>query len=455
MKLFAKHALLAQGWARDVVIEVNAEGMIDSVQSNSSADGAQVLDGVLLSGMTNLHSHAFQRAMAGLTEYRQHEQDSFWSWRELMYRFAANITPEQLQHIAHWLYIEMLKAGFTGVCEFHYLHHDRDGNTFTDPAEMSQRIVNAANASGIALTHLPVLYRYAGFGQQAPKPGQKRFIHDMESYQRLLESLQKTVHNSRHQLGIAPHSLRAVDEDSLRTALAMIDALDNNAPVHIHIAEQQQEVQDCLQFSGERPVQWLQRRFDVNRRWCLVHATHINEEERQALARSGAVAGICTTTEANLGDGFFPIANYCQEGGAFGVGSDSNVSVSLVEELRWLEYGARLQAQRRAVLSNTEESVGQYLYSRAVRGGALASGRKTGAIAVGHSADFVVLQESELCDSPLPHARHLDHWLFVGHSARVRDVFVAGKHVVADGRHADEETAWQRYQSTLKALLQT
>lgn len=453
MKLFAELALLPSGFANRVTVEADATGQITDVQINSSGQGATAVNGVLLPGLTNLHSHAFQRAMAGLTEYRQHASDSFWTWRDLMYRFAANISPEQLQSIAEWLYIEMLQAGFTGVCEFHYLHHDVQGNRYADAAEMSNRIIHAANETGIALTHLPVLYRFSGFGAQAPKAGQCRFIHDLDAYQQLLESLSGTLRGSRHRLGIAPHSLRAVDETSLQHTLKVLDDLDASAPVHIHIAEQQQEVQDCVAWSGERPVQWLQNRFDVDQRWCLVHATHIDDSERLALAKSGATAGICTTTEANLGDGFFPIEKYWMESGTFGVGTDSNVSVSAVEELRWLEYGARLTQQRRAVLANAEHSVGQSLYQGALNGGARASGRKTGAIAVGNSADMIVLTPSELSDLPMPASRHLDHWLFVGQRPRISEVYVAGNKVVSSGRHALQDEKFAAYQRTLKDLL--
>ncbi len=458
MKLFAEQALLPTGWARHVLIEIDAAGVIAGVHANATPEpDCDRLAGPLLPGLTNLHSHAFQRAMAGLTEYRANPSDSFWTWRELMYRFAAMLTPEHLRAIAAQLYLEMLKAGYTGVCEFHYLHHDIDGKPFADPAEMSWQLFDAADQTGIALTHLPVLYRYGGFGPQAAKDGQKRFLHDIDAYTELLQRVHDSLDDPRYRLGIAPHSLRAVTPALLREALNAIEALDATAPVHIHIAEQTLEVDDCLRHCGQRPVAHLFDQFAVNDRWCLVHATHLDDSELNQLARSGAVAGICTTTEANLGDGFFRADDYLAQGGLLGVGSDSHISVSVVEELRWLEYGQRLLKRERAVLGTSECSVGRRLYDAALKGGARAAGRQSGAIAVGYAADVIVLatdpRDARVFASAGSGDAVLDSWLFAGNDNRVRDVMVQGQWQVRDGYHEAEDSIAEAYQEAMRALL--
>jgi len=477
VKLFAEQALLPGGWARDVLISIAGDGVItevevDVVASAASAEGADRVQGPLLPGLSNLHSHAFQRAMAGLTEYRSNPSDSFWTWRELMYCFAALLRPEHLRDIAAQLYVEMLKAGYTGVCEFHYLHHDVDGQRYADPAEMSWQIVEAATQTGIALTHLPVLYRYAGFGPQPAKGGQKRFLHDSDDYADLLQRLHGGLNDPRHRLGIAPHSLRAVTSEMLNHALGVLNTLDRAAPVHIHIAEQILEVEDCLRHCGQRPVAWLFDQMPVDQRWCLVHATHLDDRELNQLARSGAVAGICTTTEANLGDGFFRMQEYLAAGGVFGVGSDSQISVSVVEELRWLEYGQRLLRRERAVLGGTgqggtpqggsrhgetQQSVGRRLYENALRGGARAAGRDSGAIAVGKLADLIVLRADVRDGVQEPTGERgdsiLDSWLFASNEPRVCDVMVQGQWCIRDGHHRDEQDIALRYQHTLRQLL--
>ncbi|HEX4911653.1 MAG TPA: formimidoylglutamate deiminase [Permianibacter sp.] len=460
MKLFADKALLPSGWVRDVLVEIDDAGVIQSVTANAAPADAERVHGPLLPGLTNLHSHAFQRAMAGLTEYRANPSDSFWTWRELMYRFAAMLTPEHLRAVAAQLYLEMLKAGYTGVCEFHYLHHDVSGAPYADPAEMSWQIFDAADQTGIALTHLPVLYRYGGFGPQPAKDGQKRFLHDIDAYAELLQRVHDSLDDPRYRLGIAPHSLRAVTPELLKDALAAINALDATAPVHIHIAEQTLEVDDCLRHSGQRPVAYLFDQLPVDARWCLVHATHLDDKELALLAKSGAVAGICTTTEANLGDGFFRMHEYLQQGGVFGVGSDSHISVSAVEELRWLEYGQRLQKRERAVLGSRERSVGRQLYEGALFGGARAAGRHTGAIAAGYAADLIVLQADVRDervfgsdgDAGLGDAI-LDSWLFAGNGNRVSDVMVQGNWCIRDGYHEAEESIAANYDAAMRQLL--
>lgn len=450
--LFAERALLPEGWARNVRIEIAADGLIARVAPDASADGAERLNGPALPGMPNLHSHAFQRAMAGLAEVAGNPQDSFWTWRELMYRMVGKITPEQLEVIARQLYIEMLKTGYTGVAEFHYVHHNSDGRPYADPAELALRIGHAARDAGIGLTLLPVLYSHSGFGGQAPNVGQRRFIHGTDSYLALLQRLDAALRNEPAQcLGLCFHSLRAVTPEQIEAVLA---ADDGQRPIHIHIAEQRKEVDDCLAWSGLRPVQWLYENVPVDERWCLVHATHVEDEEVAAMARSGVVAGLCPTTEANLGDGLFPAVDYLARNGRLGIGSDSHVSVSVVEELRWLEYGQRLRDQRRNRLFRADQpNVGRTLYDAALAGGTLALGQNVGALAPGRRADLLVLDGSDPYLATAEGDALLNRWLFAGGDRQVRDVMVNGRWVVRDGRHAAEEETAQAFAQVLRALL--
>jgi formimidoylglutamate deiminase len=379
--LLAPHALLPDGWSRDVLLAWDAAGKLTRVAPDAAGRAdVPVAVGPVIAGMPNLHSHAFQRAFAGLTEYRGEGGDSFWSWRDRMYRFAAAISPDQLEDIATQLYIEMLRAGYTSVCEFHYLHHDPRGEAYAEPAEMSLRIVAAARRAGIGLTLLPVLYQAGGFGTQPPLPGQRRFVGTVDALMRIVERLRDTG----ARVGVAPHSLRAVPPPALAELVAAVHAGDAAAPVHLHIAEQQREVDDCVAWSGRRPVQWLMDHAPVDRRWCLVHATHADRSEREAIAHSGAVVGLCPTTEANLGDGVFDAGHFLAAGGAWGIGSDSHASVDAAEELRWLEYLQRLAAQRRNVLATTARpQAADRLWLAAVAGGAQASARPVAGLAEG------------------------------------------------------------------------
>ncbi len=454
--LFADHALLPGGWARDVLLRWDASGALTAVTPGSSSPpDVPRANGAVLPGMPNLHSHAFQRAFAGLSEYRSAEvtdpaADSFWTWRALMYRFARDLGPDQLEAIATQLYIEMLRAGYTAVCEFHYLHHAPDGQRYADPAEMSTRLLAAAQRAGIGITLLPVLYQDAGFGGSAPRPEQRRYLNSVDG---LLDLVQRSrAHGAR--VGIAPHSLRAVGPQALRELLAGLRSIDDSAPIHLHIAEQQQEVDDCIAWSGQRPVAWLLANAPVDARWCLVHATHLDDAERAALAASGAVAGLCPTTEANLGDGVFPAAAYLGAGGAWGIGSDSHISVDAAEELRLLEYTQRLAQQRRNVLvGERQRHVADHLWLGAVAGGAQASGRAIRGLAVGERADLVVLDGSGVL-AGLPPAQALASHVFAnsGRSA-VRDVFVAGVQRVQDGAHALQDAASRQFVATRSALL--
>jgi formimidoylglutamate deiminase len=404
----------------------------------------------VLPGMPNLHSHAFQRAMAGLAERKGRVDDSFWSWRETMYAFAARIGPDELQAIAAQLYVEMLKAGYTRVCEFHYLHHQPDGTPYAQPEAMSLALIEAAREAGIGLTLLPVLYISGGFDGRALSARQRRFGHAVDAYLRLLESL-RGQQGDDLRVGIALHSLRAVPEAALREVLS--SELAQSEPIHIHIAEQVGEVQDCLATRGARPVEWLFDHAGVDARWCLVHATHLTEAETVQLARSGAVAGLCPTTEANLGDGLFPLAAYRDAGGTLGIGSDSHISISPVEELRWLEYGQRLSTRHRNIAARHEgESVGETLWRAALRGGTQASGLPVGALQPGARADLIVLDDS----SPLLAARDeravLDSFLFAGNTPLVRDVMVGGRWQVRGFQHRDEARIAARYRATVAAL---
>lgn len=455
--LFAEHAWLPEGWRRNVILRWDDKGWLRAVEADADApDDALHASGPVMPGMPNLHSHAFQRAMAGLAEYRAQANDTFWSWRELMYRFAARLQPEVLEAIACWLYVEMLKAGYTSVCEFHYVHHRADGSPYADRAELAQRVVDAAARAGIGLTMLPVLYETSGFGARTAKPEQRRFLNAPDQLLALLDRLRETrpAHGALA-YGVAPHSLRAVQEASLRALVDGCSAMLPAAPVHIHIAEQTGEVDACLAETGQRPVAWLLDRFDVNARWCLVHATHVDAAEADALARSGAVAGLCPSTEANLGDGLFPAPAYLDVGGRVGVGSDSHIAVDWRSELRLLEYGQRLARRERNVLaSGRRAQVGDRLVEAALAGGALASGRATGALRAGCRADWLVLDARH----PSIDGRSPDAWLsgvvFCEHGGSpVGDVYVGGRCVVEDGRHVDEARAYTAYRAAAAQLL--
>ncbi|WP_449430801.1 formimidoylglutamate deiminase [Pseudomonas putida] len=449
---FAERALLPNGWASNVRIEVASDGRLARIEPDATAEGAERLAGPLLPGMPNLHSHAFQRAMAGLAEVAGNPDDSFWTWRELMYRLVGQITPEQLQVIAQQLYIEMLKAGYTSVAEFHYVHHDQAGKAYADPAELSRRISAAAASTGIGLTLLPVLYSHGGFAGQPPNEGQRRFINSTEHYLRLQQQLAALLAaQPTQQLGLCFHSLRAVTPEQIATVL---EASNAQCPVHIHIAEQQKEVDDCLAWSGRRPLQWLYEQVEVGPRWCLVHATHAAPDEVAAMARSGAVAGLCLTTEANLGDGIFPAVDYLALGGRLGIGSDSHVALSVAEELRWLEYGQRLRDQRRNRLYRGDQPmVGRTLYDAALSGGAQALGQPIGELAVGKRADWLVLDGQDPYIATAQGDAILNRWLFAGGDRQVRDVMVNGQWVVRQGRHAQEEQSALEFAGVLRQLL--
>ena len=441
-------ALLPSGWARDVRVLV-AGGCFAGIEAGVAAEPGDQRHSVALPGLPNLHSHAFQRGMAGLAERRGTSTDSFWTWREAMYRFVGKIGPDELHAIAAMAYAEMLEGGFVRVGEFHYLHHAPDGSPYGGAA-MAGAIVAAAAETGIGLTLLPVFYAHAGFGGQAPGSGQRRFVTSIDQFSDLrdtsghaLAALPDGV------LGLAPHSLRAVTPDEL----SALSALAGTGPVHIHVAEQQAEVADCLAWSGARPVEWLLGNAAVTDNWCLVHATHMTPQESDALAASGAVAGLCPITEANLGDGLFPAPRYVAAGGRWGIGSDSNVKIDAPEELRWLEYGQRLGEQARNVFAGESgTSTGAALYHSALLGGAQALGAPSGLV-VGNSADFLTLDR----DHPSLIGASTDSWLdgliFAAGRAAIDGVWRRGVQEVTGGRHRQRDRIAARYRSVLTALL--
>lgn len=452
---WASSALLATGWARDVRFEVADDGAITGIKPGSAAGDAERLNGPVIPGMPSLHSHAFQRAMAGLTEKGGPQGDSFWSWRKLMYRFLEGLRPDDVEVIAAQVQIEMLRAGYTSVAEFHYLHHEADGRPYANPAEIGERILAAAATSGIAITMLPVLYAHDSFGGTPPTVGQRRFINDMPGFARLVESLGKTMAGQPgRRLGIAPHSLRAVTPAQLNAAVILADTIDATMPIHIHAAEQQKEVDDCLAWSGRRPVNWLLDHVELNARWCVVHATHTEISEAERLARSGAVAGLCPTTEGDLGDGFFNAVPYLKAGGRIGIGGDSHVGVDPFRELRLFEYGQRLRFERRNVLAKgIGASLGAHLYRITCAGGAQALGQPVGSLAVGQRADWLVLDPDEQALVEQHEDGLLDAAIFGPTKRPVRDVMVAGRWVVRDGEHAQRAEVFARYRAVMKRLL--
>jgi formimidoylglutamate deiminase len=450
--IWAAEALLPEGWAQGVAVGLS-EGRIASVTSGTAPPPGAPRLGVLLPAPVNLHSHAFQRAMAGLTEARGPDgQDSFWTWRRLMFAFLDRLTPEDVEAIAALVQVEMLEAGFAAVAEFHYLHHAPGGVPYADPAEMAGRIAAAAARTGIGLTLLPVHYQFGGCDGRALAPGQVRFGTDPEGFARLLEaSVGKLAPLPPDAvLGVAPHSLRAVSPEGLALCLA----LRPGAPIHMHLAEQVAEVEEVRAARGARPVEWLLANAPVDARWCLIHCTQMERPETLALAATGAVAGLCPLTEASLGDGIFDGVAWLGAGGAFGIGSDSNIRVRLAEELRQLETSQRLRDRSRAALAVPGRSSGRVLIEGAARGGAQAAGRAAGAIAPGLWADLVALDPDTLDLAGLTGDTRLDALVFAGGDAAVAEVWSAGRHVVRGGRHIARdaiEAAYRRVVAGLRA----
>ncbi|CAG0950980.1 formimidoylglutamate deiminase [Burkholderiales bacterium] len=450
IRLFASRALLPTGWSRDVTVDVADDGTIATVTPDSRRDAAEDAGGPLVPAMPNLHSHAFQRGVAGRTGLAGADgEDSFWTWRRAMYMFLERLDPEGSEAIAAQAYVEMAKAGYGTVAEFHYVHHDATGRPYADRAEMSKRILAAARTAGMPLTLLPVYYAHGGFNAVPPLAAQRRFVMTTDEFAALLAALAPLARADGAALGVAPHSLRAVTPDELDR---VITAAPPGAPVHMHVAEQTQEVEECVAWCGKRPVEWLLARESVDARWCLVHATHMLERETRALAASGAVAGLAPTTEADLGDGTFPGVVYAASGGRWGVGSDSNAIVDPFVELRQLEYSQRLFWRRRNLMQHApHESLGTAMWQSAARAGAQACGRRTGAIEAGAHADLVVLDE----DDPAL-AGHtdtlLDAAIFGPCRRPVRHTMLAGRWVVRDGRHRDEDAVLSAYRHAMARM---
>jgi formiminoglutamate deiminase len=366
-----------------------------------------------------------------------------------MYHFLERLTPDDIEAIASFAFVEMLETGFTSVAEFHYLHHSPNGRPYANIAELSERIVAAARQTGIGLTLLPVLYAASGFGGAPTANGQRRFSNSIDSFLKLAGAAESIATKHGFQFGVAPHSLRATPSETLKGLLAA----HPTGPIHIHVAEQTREVDDCIAWSGKRPVQWLFDNASVDARWCLIHATHIDSDETRRIAKSGAVAGLCPITEANLGDGIFPAKDYLDHRGIFGVGSDSQIEINAPGELRLLEYSQRLAHRARNVLSTrADQSTGRTLYQAALSGGAQALARQAGTIETGHIADLVVLDQDHPNLAHVSGDQWLDNYLFTAPQRVIRDVFVTGERIVSNGEHQHRSHIEKRYKETLARL---
>jgi formiminoglutamate deiminase len=446
--LWFPSALLPEGWADAVRLRVS-DGLIARLETGARPAADDERHGVAIPGLPNVHSHTFQRAMAGMAERGDGTgRDDFWTWREAMYRCAGRLGPDDVEAVAALAFAEMLETGFTRVGEFHYLHHDPSGRPYANPAELASRIIAAAAAAGIALTLLPSFYAHANFGGVAPLPEQRRFINDLDGFARLMDDARRTAAGLPGTVvGVAPHSLRAVTRDELQKVMTLAPS----GPVHIHVAEQVREVDDCLAWSGQRPAAWLLDHQPVDARWCLIHATHTTAAEQHAIASRGAVVGLCPITEANLGDGIFDARAFQKAGGKFGVGSDSNVLIDAAGELRQLEYSQRLTARGRNVLASTAtESTGRALFEAALRAGAQALGVPGSALAIGQSADIVTLASDPTASFATSGDRLLDRWIFAARCGVIDRVWVRGRAVVVGGCHVARDSFERRFHDVLR-----
>jgi formimidoylglutamate deiminase len=446
--LWAEQALLAEGWARDVRVTITGD-KITAIEADTAPQGQRL--GILLPAPTNLHSHAFQRAMAGLTERRGPDpRDSFWTWRQLMYRFLDRLTPDDVQTITAFVQVEMAEAGFAAVAEFHYLHHAPGGQAYDNPAEMALRIAAAAAQTGLGLTLLPVLYQFGGCDGRPLGPGQNRFGNTPDQFAAVMEGAATALTSlpADTVLGVAPHSLRAVSVEGLAIAASLRPAV----PIHMHLAEQKAEVDEVLAHRGARPTEWLLANADVSDRWCLIHCTQMQPHETLALAKTRAVAGLCPITESSLGDGIFDGVAYAAHGGRWGIGSDSNIRIALSEELRTLDYSQRLRDHSRAALATEHRSTGRVLFEGAARGGAQAAGRDAGAIAVGKLADLVALSGTSPDMAGHQGDTTLDAYIFAGDDRMVTDLWSAGRHLVTNGRHHAHDAVTAAYTECVTKL---
>jgi formimidoylglutamate deiminase len=450
MSLWFQSFLLPTGWAKRVRIDI-AQGRVHAIVVDVAPDPDCECHVVGMPGLPNLHSHAFQRGMAGLTEVPRSTGDSFWTWRDAMYRFVEAIGRDEIEVIAAFAYMEMLEAGFVRVGEFHYVHHDRGGRRFAEPAELASGIAAAADEAGIGLTLLPAFYAHSGFGGSMPDSRQARFVNDIDTYATLLEHTRRAVAPLEDAVvGVAPHSLRAVTLEELTAVIG----LAQGGPVHLHIAEQAQEVNDCVNWCGRTPVDWLMDAVEVDDRWCLIHATHVVPEELERIAAKGAVVGLCPITESNLGDGIFPAAQFLAQGGRFGVGSDSNVLIDAAQELRVLEYSQRLTTRARNVMTKSDgRSTGRTLFDCALEGGARALGVQAYGFAVGAAADLISLDANHETLLNRDEDTVIDSWIFAARPPVVDCVWRFGRKVVSGGRHHKRDQIASRYRASLARLL--
>lgn len=454
-QIFVKSALLANGWAQNVRLTLR-DGKIDDIAVGAAKGAADIDlgDQLLLPAIANLHSHSFQRAMAGLSERRGASTDSFWSWRDVMYRFLDQLSPDDIHTIAGFTFVEMAEAGFASVGEFHYVHHQQGGSPYANPAETSLQIISAAQQVGLGLTHLPVLYCFGGVNGEPLKGGQQRFGSDFDLFTNMLEGTKTALKDAPldFHLGVAPHSLRAVNKDLIDQVATLLP----EAPVHMHIAEQLAEVEDVKTHWGARPIEWLLDNVNVDKHWCLIHCTHMRPEETIGLAKSGAVAGLCPITEANLGDGIFDAVRFLENGGRFGIGSDSDLRISLTEELRTLEHSQRYKTNQRTVLAKPHGSNAEYLLTQAATGGAQALGRQSGSLEVGQWADMFTIDPKAILADGLEESLALDYWMFAARQDNVENLWSAGRHIVKDGQHimrAEFEQGFKKTARKLRALL--
>ena len=448
-KIFASKILTSSGWKENITVEVNADGHIEKLRTDTKEYDHHV--GCLLPAPVNAHSHSFQRAMSGLTEYRgPNPKDSFWTWRKLMFKFLKQLDPDIVEAIAAFVQMEMLEAGFSTNVEFHYLHHSESGRPYDDIAEMSQRIISAANQSGIGLTLLPVFYQYGGCDLRALEDGQRRFGNNLDQFQTLFQRVSKILETSSPDtfLGLAPHSLRAVDPKDL---IELVNIAEKK-PIHMHLAEQVAEVDEVKEFLGARPVEWVMENLDISNQWCMIHCTQMEPHEVKMLAKTQAVAGLCPITESSLGDGIFEGANWMSNNGNIAIGSDSNVRISLSEELRTLEYSQRLRDRSRAVLANSHQSTGRRLFEGICKGGAQAAGRKTGLIKEGYLADLLALNTNHVDLERHKEDTLLDSYIFSGDDRMISDVWSAGRHLVKDGEHILRTEITRAYKKATKKL---
>lgn len=445
--VFARKALLQKGWADNVRLNIR-DGRIEGIDTDAKPEATDVVTGCVIPGLCNAHSHAFQRALAGHTERRSPDgHDNFWTWRERMYDLAGAMDARTLRAVARQAYTEMLVSGYTTVAEFHYLHRE-PGNDNTDEA-MFDAICDAAEESGIRLMYVPVLYERAGFDKPDPEEQQRLFALDLRSFlQHHARAREKC--GERIGVGIGAHSLRAVSHESM-TEIARAGA-EAGGPIHIHVAEQQREVDQCLAANGRRPVRWLLENFDIGSQWCLVHATHMDADEVRTLAQSGAVVCLCPSTEANLGDGFFPLHDFLSHGGRIAIGSDSHISINPFEELRWLEYGQRLVKQSRNIASLRNSHVGRELFERTLEGGAQASGQTPVGLCIGAAADLVALYDEDPMLVGHDDETRLDALVFSGFRLPIERVMVHGEWRVIDGDHIDQMAARDGFAASLERL---